>query len=33
MRGNLDTINTRLRSEGQRQIDPNDETLKERYGP
>ena len=32
VRGNLDTINTRLRSEGQRQIDPNDETLKERYG-
>jgi hypothetical protein len=32
VRDNLDTINTRLRSEGQRQIDPNDETLKERYG-
>jgi hypothetical protein len=32
VRNNLDRINTRLRSEGQREIDPNDETLKERYG-
>ena len=32
VRSNLDRINTRLRSEGQREIDPNDETLKERYG-
>jgi hypothetical protein len=32
VRGNLDTINARLRSEGQREIDPNDDTLKERYG-
>jgi hypothetical protein len=32
VRDNLDRINDRLRSEGQREIDPNDATLKERYG-
>jgi hypothetical protein len=32
VRNNLDRINSRLRSEGQREIDPSDETLKERYG-
>jgi hypothetical protein len=29
---NLDAINARLRSEGRRETDPNDDTLKERYG-
>ena len=32
VRDNLGTINARLRAEGQREIDPNDDTLKERYG-
>jgi hypothetical protein len=32
VRGNLDKINERLRSEGLREIDPGDETLRERYG-
>jgi hypothetical protein len=32
VRDNLDTINARLRAEGQREIDPNDDTLKGRYG-
>lgn len=32
VRGNLDKINKRLREAGQREIDPNDATMKERYG-
>jgi hypothetical protein len=32
VRGNLDNINKRLREAGQREIDPNDPTMKERYG-
>jgi hypothetical protein len=32
VRGNLDQINKRLRQAGQREIDPNDPTMKERYG-
>jgi hypothetical protein len=32
VRGNLDKINERLRSEGLREIDPSDETLRDRYG-
>jgi hypothetical protein len=32
VRGNLDKINTRLRDAGQREIDPNDPTMRDRYG-
>lgn len=32
VRKNLDQINRRLRDSGQREIDPNDQTMKERYG-
>jgi hypothetical protein len=32
VRGNLDKINKRLRDSGLREIDPNDPTMKERYG-
>ena len=32
VRGNLDTINKRLRESGLREIDPNDGTMKDRYG-
>jgi hypothetical protein len=32
VRNNLDKINKRLRDEGQREIDPNDSTMKDRYG-
>ena len=32
VRSNLDEINKRLREAGQREIDPNDPTMKERYG-
>jgi hypothetical protein len=32
VRNNLDKINKRLRASGQREIDPNDRTMKERYG-
>ena len=32
VRNNLDKINERLRSEGLREIDPSDDTLRERYG-
>ena len=32
VRGNLDKINKRLRESGQREIDPNDPTMKQRYG-
>jgi hypothetical protein len=32
VRGNLDQINKRLRDSGLREIDPNDTTMKERYG-
>jgi hypothetical protein len=32
VRDNLNRINARLRSEAQREIDPSDATLKERYG-
>jgi hypothetical protein len=32
VRGNLDKINKRLREAGVREIDPNDTTMKERYG-
>jgi hypothetical protein len=32
VRGNLEKINKRLRDSGLREIDPNDSTMKERYG-
>jgi hypothetical protein len=32
VRNNLDKVNKRLREAGQREIDPNDATMKERYG-
>jgi hypothetical protein len=32
VRGNLEKINKRLRDSGLREIDPNDPTMKERYG-
>jgi hypothetical protein len=32
VRNNLDKINKRLRESGQREIDPNDPTMKDRYG-
>jgi hypothetical protein len=32
VRNNLDKINKRLRESGQREINPNDPTMKERYG-
>jgi hypothetical protein len=32
VRNNLDKVNKRLREAGQREIDPNDPTMKERYG-
>ena len=32
VRGNLEQINTRLRQAGLREIDPNDPTMRERYG-
>jgi hypothetical protein len=32
VRDNLDAVNKRLRASGQREIDPNDKTMRERYG-
>jgi len=32
VRGNLETVNKRLRDAGLREIDPNDQTMKDRYG-
>jgi hypothetical protein len=32
VRGNLEQINARLRQVGLREIDPNDPTMRERYG-
>jgi hypothetical protein len=32
VQGNLDKVNKRLRQAGKREIDPNDPTMKERYG-
>jgi hypothetical protein len=32
VRNNLDAVNKRLRDSGQREIDPDDQTMRERYG-